>query len=503
MTLRRNLLAGLVNSIWSTMIALAVVPLYLKYLGMEAYGLIGFFVTMQALLGFLDMGFAPTINREVARRSALGNLSEAGNLIHTLAVVCWCIAGAIAILIFPLAPFIAEHWLKSKQLPPQTITNSIMLIGLIVSCRLPIGLYQAVLIGAQRVTVSSGINMVITTIGGLGAVGVLAFISPTIEAFFIWQVCIGFVYVISIRAAAWRIIGKSKRFRFDEDELKITWPFAAGMTGVAISGTILMQLDKVLLSKMLSLDDYGRYMLAMTLANGLLVILIPVFNVIYPRLTSLVVSGDEEKVMRLYRSGACFLAAIVFPAALAVVILAKDILFLWTNNLGLALNVAPILKLLIIGTALNSVMIFPYALQLAHGFTKLPLTIAVSLLTVYAPLVIFFVLSYGVMGGALAWPVQNLIYIIFGTWITHKHVLKGVAFVWLIREIAAPLFMSLVIGFIGWKLIYVEGAYLMNICLITMMAILSMLSITMILQADAVINTWRKYSKGHRVLGDA
>ena len=41
MTLSRNLLAGLINSVWSAFIGLAVIPFYLKYLGVEAYGLIG------------------------------------------------------------------------------------------------------------------------------------------------------------------------------------------------------------------------------------------------------------------------------------------------------------------------------------------------------------------------------------------------------------------------------------------------------------------------------
>lgn len=47
----------------------------------------------------LKMGMAPTINREVARCSAPGDLKEADNLLHTLAVVYWFMAGAIALLI--------------------------------------------------------------------------------------------------------------------------------------------------------------------------------------------------------------------------------------------------------------------------------------------------------------------------------------------------------------------------------------------------------------------
>jgi O-antigen/teichoic acid export membrane protein len=135
MRLSGNLLAGLANSIWSALIGLAVIPFYLQYLGIEAYGLIGFFVTTQALLSLLDMGLAPTIIREVARHSASGNLKEAGTLLHTLAIIYWSMAGVIALLILVFAPLIAEYWLQSKQLSPQTISHAVMLMGLVIACR--------------------------------------------------------------------------------------------------------------------------------------------------------------------------------------------------------------------------------------------------------------------------------------------------------------------------------------------------------------------------------
>ncbi len=450
MKLGHNLLAGLANSIWSALVGLAVVPFYLKYLGIEAYGLIGFFATTQAVLSLLDLGMAPTINREVARCSASGSLQEAGKLLHTLAVVYWSMAAMIALLVVLLAPWIAEYWLQSKHVSQQTISHAIMLMGLVVACRWPIGLYQGALNGAQRLTVSSGINMVMATVGSLGTVAVLAFVSPTIEAFFIWQACVGLVYAITMRLAAWRVIGRMRGTRFEVNELKTIWRFSVGMSGVAVSGIVLMQLDKVLLSKILSLEDFGRYALAGVVASGLYILLTPTFNVIYPRLSALIVTNETEKLINLYRSGTRLLLAALFPIASAAAVFAEEILLLWTGNPSLASSTAPVVSLFLIGTALNGAMHFPYALQLAYGMTRLPLMINAILVVVMIPTTILLAFKYGAVGGAAAWAILNSIYLLIGTWLTHRLLLKGIGLTWLLFDVGMPLVISmLIVGGIG------------------------------------------------------
>lgn len=453
MSLSRNLFAGMVNSIWTALVGLAVVPLYLKYLGVEAYGLIGFFVTMQALMQLLDMGLAPMINREVARYSAEGNLAGAGKLLHTLAVVYWSMAVIIALLLVALAPLIANYWLQSKQLSPQMIANSVMLMGLVVACRWPIGLYQGALIGAQRLAVSSSVSIAMVTLGGCGAVAILAFVSPTIEAFFIWQGGVNFIYAATMRWAAWRVIGRVKTDRFDMGQFKSVWRFSAGMSGLAFLGLLLNQLDKVILSKILTLEAFAHYMLATVVVSGLFVIVSPIFNTIYPRFTALVVACNTEKLTDLYRMGTRIFATILFPVTMILVVFADDLVRLWTGNAGLASNIAPIISLLAIGTALHGIMYFPYALQLAYGMARLPLIICTSLVIIMIPLIIFFALMHGALGGAVAWLVMNVLYVMFGTWLTHRHLLKGIAVRWLSQDVGIPLAWSILLGIVGYFLV--------------------------------------------------
>lgn len=449
MTPGRNLLAGLTNSIWSALIGLAVVPFYLKYLGIEVYGLIGFFVTTQAVLSLLDMGMAPTINREVARCSALGNLKEAGKLLHTLAVVYWGMAGVIALMMLALAPLIAEYWLQSKQLSPQTISRAVMMMGLVVACRWPIGLYQGALIGAQRLTVSSGINMTMATIGSLGAVAVLAFVSPTIEAFFIWQACVGLIHAGAMRLGAWRVIGRLRDARFDVNKLKSIWRFSVGMSGIALSATVFSQMDKIILSKTLGLEEFGSYMLATAVASGLYLLIMPMFNAIYPRLSALVITGETGKLTDLYRWGTRLLATALFPIAMVLTLFSEDLVYIWTGNTDIALRVAPVISVLAIGSALHGVMFFPYALQLAYGMTRLPLIINAILMVVLVPLTTFLSLNFGALGGSMAWLVLHVLYILLGTWLTHRKLLKGIGMIWLLQDVAIPLGLSIVVGVVG------------------------------------------------------
>jgi len=453
MRLGRNLLAGFVNSVWTALVGFAVVPLYLKYLGIEAYGLIGFFATTQALLSLLDLGLAPTINREVARCSASGNMQEARNLLHTLAVVYAGMAALIVLLVSMLAPFVATHWLQSSNIGAERLQQAVLLMGLVIACRWPVGLYQGALMGMQRLAVSSMVSVVMVTLGGLGAVLVLAFISPTIEAFFIWQVGVALLNVAFMRAAAWRVVGHGDRKNFDANELKRIWRFSAGMSGVAIAAIFLTQLDKVLLSRMLTLDDFGRYALGGVVASALSVLVVPTFNAVYPRFSALVSKGDESELKSLYLLGTRLFCTVVFPVALAMASFSVDLINVWTGNESLAQSVAPIVAILVMGTALNGVMHFPYALQLAYGMVRLPFILAATLAVVLVPLIVFLTWSYGALGGAAAWLLLNVIYLFWGTWLTHRHLLKGVAAQWLLQSVAMPLAISILVTVAGKHLI--------------------------------------------------
>ena len=62
--LRSNIAANFLGRAWTAALAVICVPLYVKFLGIEAYGLLGFFSSALLLLSILDFGLGTTLNRE-------------------------------------------------------------------------------------------------------------------------------------------------------------------------------------------------------------------------------------------------------------------------------------------------------------------------------------------------------------------------------------------------------------------------------------------------------
>lgn len=449
MRLGRNLVAGIANSVCSAVVGLAVVPFYLKYLGVEAYGLIGFYTTALMLLSLLDLGLAATINREVARSVETESLADIRGLLQTLYPVYFGTAVLIALIGFLISPLIAEYWLQSKKFNSDILKNILTMMILVVACRWPIGLYLGALMGMQRIVLASAINMLVVVVGSVGGVFVLAFVSADIEAFFLWQACVAVLYVLLIRRCAWRLIGRDEKNQFSFDRLKKIWRFSIGMSGVAVTGVILIQLDKIVLSRMLTLEEFGHYTLAGVLASGLYVVLTPVFNAIYPRMSAMVVSGDIQRLTIFYKVGTRLFLAVLLPIATTAIIFSKEIVYLWTGDKAISESSAPIVSVMLVGTTLNGIMHFPYALQLAYGETRLPFIINCVLLATMLPLLYLLTARFGAFGGGVAWAALNTIYVLVGTLVTHKYLLRGVGLKWLSIDVALPLVVTSVISGCG------------------------------------------------------
>jgi O-antigen/teichoic acid export membrane protein len=450
MQLQRNLLAGLLNSIWTALATFAVVPFYIDYLGIEAYGVIGFFITLQGVFLLLDLGISPTVSREFAKHNINRRYETVANFLHSVAVVYWLLAAAIVVFFIVFAGLIANRWLDATD-PGIANRSLIILMGVSIASRFPHSIYRGALIGAERLVRLNSINMLMITVTAAGSVVVLALVDASLQAFFIWQAACGLLLTALMHKAAWRLIcpagrGAATRPRFERQTLIKVWRFTAGLTLVSIASVILLQLDKLVLSAMLPLGEFGVYMLAVIAGSFFSAFFMPVFNVIYPRMTSLASTGDTEQLTAIYRHGTRILGMVLFPLAMALGLFSEPVVTLWTGDAELASQARPLIFLIASGFAINGIMHFPYALQLSHGKTGIALQCSVLMVVIMIPLILAMVAEYGAIGGAASWLIIQIVYLLAGCWLTHRTLLRGTGLRWLLGDVGIPVGASVVIG---------------------------------------------------------
>lgn len=448
-TLKRNVLANFGGKAWSGLIQLAFVPLYIKFLGMEAYGLIGFFIMLQTVLTLLDLGLSTTLNRELALRSANGNAQETRDLVRTMEWIYWPIAIVIAVGIIVVAPWIARSWVNVKGLPAQSVQHAIVLMGLVIAAQWPSSLYSGGLMGLQKQVLLNTIRASMTTIQAGGAVLVLWFISQSIEAYFMWQSgIVGIQTVLTGYFLRSSLPKSAKAATFNRDLLRQCWLFAAGMTGISAVAIILTQTDKVILSKLLSLEQFGYYMLVFTLGSALTLLVSPVSTALFPKLSELVAAGNTEELSRLYHKGCQAVSLFVFPAGILVALFPQEILMLWTRNPIIVENTHLLLRLIIVGSILNAVIMMPYMLQLAHGWTSLSFYKNIVAIIILIPLLFLLIHYLGAVGGAITWVLLNAGYVLFEIPLMHRRLMSGDMWHWYIIDIALPAVCCIIVGVI-------------------------------------------------------
>jgi O-antigen/teichoic acid export membrane protein len=219
------------------------------------------------------------------------------------------------------------------------------------------------------------------------------------------------------------------------------------MAGITITSIILTQTDKVILSKALSLTDFGIYVVASTLATGLYMLISPMFSVMYPRFASLIHSGEVNNLADLYHTSSQAMAALIIPIAFVVAVFAKEILYVWTGDIGLSQQGAWILTFLITGNACNGIMNMPYALQLASGWTKLAFWMNVGAIIFLAPLVWWVAVKVGSVGGAAVWALLIVGYVMLTPHIMHIRIMQSEKLIWYWSAVALPVSVCSVLLF--------------------------------------------------------
>lgn len=413
-------------------------PLYLKWLGIEAYGLVGLFATLQSILTWLDAGISPTMARTLSQLSGRDDPSarqEMRDVVMTFGLVIVGIGAAAGLALAAFAP-LGRRWLGGSTLSAGTVTAAIMLMGLNVALQWPNGFFLGGLMALERQVAGNLAAIVTSTLRAALTAAMLVLVSRRIELFFLGQALGAGLGTLATALLLSRAL-PPLRGHFRRSLFERHWRFAAGMTGTAITTVIATQVDNVALSRFVPLAEFGTYSLGRTISNSISNLSGSLAAAFYPRYCKQA-DGADPGLAGFYHLTCQVMAVIAFSTCLTVAAFADTLVYLWTGNAVTAAQVAPPLRLLALAAGVQSAVVLPYYLQLAHGWTQLAIKTNLLNLAITAPITLTLVWRYGALGAAASVLVFNLVYASLIIPAMHKRILPGELLHWFKADVLLP-----------------------------------------------------------------
>jgi O-antigen/teichoic acid export membrane protein len=369
------------------------------------------------------------------------------DLVRTLELIYCAVGLAAGLIVAGAAGWIARFWIHPQAMSETSAGRAIMLMGAALACLWPTALYSGGLMGLQRQVLLSVVNIIMYTVRFVGALPVLWLISPSIQAFFVWQAISGLAHVVVLAACLWRSLpsaGAPSSFR--RALLASVWRFAAGLWIAGVLGTLANLADKAIVSKMATLEMFGYYSVAGLAAGVFARIFYAVFTALYPRFSQLAALNQTEELKLLYHRGSQVLAVILFPLTAVTFLFSKEILTAWTGNAAVAEHAGLALGFLALGTALSGMWSVAYGLQLAYGWVRLSLAACAAAVVVLPPVIYLLTIRYSLTGAAFSCVLMNLGFVGIVIPIMHLRLLRSEIWSWYAKGLALPILAALIVA---------------------------------------------------------
>lgn len=450
-SIEKNVIFNYIGQFYVAFIGILILPLYLKHMGSESYGLIGIFTLLQSWMLLLDLGLSPTLGREVAILHSQPQLShQLRSVVRSLEMIFIFIALTASLSLFFSRNWIAHEWLNIKELDFSLVSTCIGLMAVIIGIRWLAALHRSGINAYEQQVWMNIVDVILVTLRFPGSLLLIIYSDGNLLMFFGYQLSLALVEQLIISFKFYSLLPQViQPVHFSLIEIRRIAPFALGIAYTGGIWIITTQLDKLLLSKVLPLAEYGYFVLVATLASGITVLSGPISKAVLPRMTALLAQGNEADMLALYRKASRLVTCMVTPVTLVLAFFPRQIVYIWTGDNAAAEWAAPILPLFIIGNGLLAILAFQYYLQYAHGKLRLHILYNTVYIALIAPLIFYAVTNYGPIGAGVVWLGSQVFSLLVWMPFIHKQFAPGIHLHWFFKDfLPAILIGSVLLAFL-------------------------------------------------------
>jgi O-antigen/teichoic acid export membrane protein len=339
----KNILINFVGLVLPTFVSLLTIPLYIKILGVDRYGVINLVWALIGYFSVLDLGVSLATENHIAKARATGD--EAVATIFWSA--CWMnfVTGVIGgALIYFGAYIYTAHVVHLQPEFQHEVLAALPWIALAVPVANVSWVFAGALTGVERFKAFNVNQTLGTFIFQLLPLGAAYLIAPSLAVVIPAAVCARLIAGLMLGATTLRAL-EIKRLKLPE------WPvirelFGYGKWVIATSGANMIgdSLDRVLVGAMLGAKFVTYYAMPQNLVTRLNLLQSAMLRTLFPRLSA--ATKDDAGVM--VRHALTFLNGAFTPCVIFALFALGPFLTVWVGP-ELAAESAPVGRIIVIG----------------------------------------------------------------------------------------------------------------------------------------------------------
>ena len=450
---------NLVPLVWSSVLGLITIPIVVKAIGLQHFGVAGLFSILLTPLNLANLGFADATIKFVAQYARAGDLATCAQFIRNTLFFNLLVGICGAVAIATLGPWCATRIFHIAVIDRNLVEDCVRLVAATwlinqissVFMGIPPAFQQFrfVAVGQLLITTMNAILSIGMVKSGFGLYGYIA--AGSLGALFALAVWL---------ALGWRLLpGRNLSPRLDRATYRRAFDFGLWRALAQLGGLLANQSERFILGYFLAPTALGLYNIAFNLEERVYTVVFKMAEVLFPLFSSMETESRERRLSMLLRS-TWLLTTLAVCALMPMVALARPLLSAWISpemgqKASLLLQVMSVAGML--GCATNASHFYILGIGKTKWGALLTLVTGLVTIGVSATLVPRFGLKVAAVSAVLAMLAQQ---VVLTGWMLPSLFGNALRFPKLFLSFYGPVCIGLLLAFLlsgafaldGWRL---------------------------------------------------
>lgn len=401
MSIARHTAYNVVGSILPIAVSLVTVPLYLRVIGLDLYGVLNLCWLLVGYFGFFDFGLGRATAQHIAK------LHDKDDVIRSRAFWAGLHLSAVLAIIAALVS-IPVSWFALREIKLGNGALHAQVQGALpfLVAAVPLAIFQSVLRGALEGRREFFLVNAIISVGAIAtAVFPLAGATlwgPDIRVLVAISVAIRCMMLLGLGIAAARCMPLRRYERPETKDMRTMTRFGAWLTVTNIVGPLMVFADRFLIGAISGAAAVALYVIPFNVVSQLVLIPSSVSSALFPRFAA------AEQPPAVKHEALLAMSCLVTPMSMSALLFAGTFLRFWIGTAA-AVHSTPVALALIVGFWANGVAQVPFMGLLAAARTDVTAKVHLAEVGPYFLLLWFGLTYFGLVGAAIAWSIRGTV----------------------------------------------------------------------------------------------